>query len=387
MSVAGGPRPGSPPGPSRSWRWRTTRSDRCAVAGGSVRSRVISLGITSRSWSASTSGSATSFSGAGSWRHLRHRARHLGRLRLVVAVRLPARQAMKLATMGQGIASRMGRPGIEIAGPRRPVGRRRPGRARQGRRSATEPQLTADADRRALASVPLDQLDGLSGDPGQHRPRLLRRSPRRRPGRAGELRPTSTEPGQTTVAGRPVADPRGTPADCCKAGARRPDAGRSVPTQKGVHAMPIATPEVYAEMLDTAKAGRLRLPGHQRHVVADHQRRPAGLHRGRHRRHHPGLHRRRRVRLRPDGQGHGHRRGRPRRVRARGRQELPDHRRAAHRPLPEGQARRLRPAAASRSPTERVKAGGTAAVPVAHVGRLRGAARREPRRSPRSCCR
>ena len=28
--------------------------------------------------------------------------------------------------------------------------------------------------------------------------------------------------------------------------------------------MPIATPEVYAEMLDEGQGGRLRLPGHQR---------------------------------------------------------------------------------------------------------------------------
>ncbi len=40
------------------------------------------------------------------------------------------------------------------------------------------------------------------------------------------------------------------------------------------------------------------------------------------RRHRPGLHRRRRVPVRPHGQGHGHRRGRARRVRARGRQEV-----------------------------------------------------------------
>ena len=32
--------------------------------------------------------------------------------------------------------------------------------------------------------------------------------------------------------------------------------------------MPIATPEVYAQMLDRAKAERLRLPGDQRHLVA-----------------------------------------------------------------------------------------------------------------------
>ena len=36
--------------------------------------------------------------------------------------------------------------------------------------------------------------------------------------------------------------------------------------------MPIATPEVYAEMLDRAKARLLRLPGHQRDVVADAER-------------------------------------------------------------------------------------------------------------------
>ena len=39
--------------------------------------------------------------------------------------------------------------------------------------------------------------------------------------------------------------------------------------------MPIATPEKYAEMLDAAKAGRVRVPGDQRVVLADPQRRPA----------------------------------------------------------------------------------------------------------------
>ena len=39
--------------------------------------------------------------------------------------------------------------------------------------------------------------------------------------------------------------------------------------------MPIATPEVYAEMLDRAKAGRFAYPADQRHLVADPERRAA----------------------------------------------------------------------------------------------------------------
>ena len=140
--------------------------------------------------------------------------------------------------------------------------------------------------------------------------------------------------------------------------------------------MPIATPEVYAEMLDRPSR-RVRVPGDQRLVVADAQRRAAGLRRRRQRRHHPGLHRRRRVPVRPDHQEHGHRLRRLRRVRRRGRQELPGQRRAAHRPLPEGQARRLRPPAAGHlQGAGRARRG--AAVPVAHVGRLGRAAGREP---------
>ena len=64
-------------------------------------------------------------------------------------------------------------------------------------------------------------------------------------------------------------------------------------------------------------------------------------------------------------------------------EKYPVQRRAAHRPLPEGQARRLRP------PADRAVAGPGgrrpgAAVPVAHVGRLGDRPRREPARSPRS---
>ena len=91
---------------------------------------------------------------------------------------------------------------------------------------------------------------------------------------------------------------------------------------------------------------RVRLPGDQLHLVRDDQRRAAGVRRRRQRRHHPVLDRRGRVRLGHQGEGHGHRRGRAGRVRARRRGQVPDQRRAAHRPLPEGQARRLRPSAA-----------------------------------------
>ena len=45
------------------------------------------------------------------------------------------------------------------------------------------------------------------------------------------------------------------------------------PARGRIRCMPIATPEAYAEMLDTAKARVLRLPGHQRDVVADAERR------------------------------------------------------------------------------------------------------------------
>ena len=145
--------------------------------------------------------------------------------------------------------------------------------------------------------------------------------------------------------------------------------------------MPIATPEVYADMLDRAKAGSFAYPAIN---VSSSQTLNAairGLRRGRQRRHRPGLDRRRRVPLRPDRQEHGERLAGARRVRARGRQELPRQHRAAHRPLPQGQARRLRPAAARR--VDRAGQGRRhAVVPVAHVGRLGGAARGEPRDRP-----
>ena len=62
--------------------------------------------------------------------------------------------------------------------------------------------------------------------------------------------------------------------------------------------MPIASPEVYAEMLDRAKAGAVRVPRDQRDLLADAERGAAGLRRRGERRHHPGLHRWRRVPVR-----------------------------------------------------------------------------------------
>ena len=54
--------------------------------------------------------------------------------------------------------------------------------------------------------------------------------------------------------------------------------------------------------------------------------------------------------------------------------QIPDQRRAAHRPLPQGQARHLRPAAAG-DLVGTGRGGQEPAVPVAHVGRLGGADR------------
>ncbi len=59
-------------------------------------------------------------------------------------------------------------------------------------------------------------------------------------------------------------------------------------------------------------------------------------------------------------------------------QVLPRQHRAAHRPLPQGQARRVRPAAPRHLPRAGEERRGPA-VPVAHVGRLRRTPRREPR--------
>ena len=141
--------------------------------------------------------------------------------------------------------------------------------------------------------------------------------------------------------------------------------------------MPIATHEKYAEMLDTAQKGNYAFPAIN---VSSSQTLNAAL-QGFAEAGSDGIVQvstgRRGVPLRAQHQEHGDRLGRLRGVRARGGEELPGQHRAAHRPLPQGQARRLRPAAAR----DLGGAGGArraAAVPVAHVGRLGRAARREP---------
>ncbi|CAA9365450.1 MAG: Fructose-bisphosphate aldolase class II, partial [uncultured Nocardioidaceae bacterium] len=117
------------------------------------------------------------------------------------------------------------------------------------------------------------------------------------------------------------------------------------------------------------EGGQVRLPGDQRDVIADTSRGDAGLRGGRERRHRAGVHRRGGVPVRSHGQGHGHRGDVAGSVRGRGGEEVLGQHRAAHRPLPEGQARRLRPALAGGFEGT---GGGrwVAAVPVAHVGRL-----------------
>ena len=141
--------------------------------------------------------------------------------------------------------------------------------------------------------------------------------------------------------------------------------------------MPIATHEKYAEMLDAAQKGNYAFPAIN---VSSSQTLNAAL-QGFADAGSDGI-----IQVStggaeylsgPQRQEHGHRLGRVRGVRPRGGQELPGQHRAAHRPLPQGQARRLRPAAARHLRG----AGGArraAAVPVAHVGRLGGAARGEP---------
>ena len=141
--------------------------------------------------------------------------------------------------------------------------------------------------------------------------------------------------------------------------------------------MPIATPEIYAEMLGRAKENSYAFPAinctsSESINAAIKGFADAGS---------DGI-----IQFSTGGaefgsglghQGHGGRRDSTGRIRAHHRGQIPDPRRAAHRPLPQGQARHLCPAAAG-------DLGGTGrggqepAVPVAHVGRLGGADRREP---------
>ena len=141
--------------------------------------------------------------------------------------------------------------------------------------------------------------------------------------------------------------------------------------------MPIATPEIYNEMLDKAKAAS----SPTRPSTSPAPRPLNAALRGFAEAESDGI-----VQVSTggaefpsghDGQGHGHRRGRARRVRARRRGEVPDQRGAAHRPLPQGQARHLRPAA-DRDQPGAGRPRREPAVPVAHVGRLGRRAAREP---------
>ncbi len=80
--------------------------------------------------------------------------------------------------------------------------------------------------------------------------------------------------------------------------------------------------------------GWLRLPRHQRHLAAHHQRCAQGLFRSEIRRNHPGFHRRRRVRLRHRGEGRRLRGHRARRSLPSARGEIRRAHRPPHRPLP-----------------------------------------------------
>ncbi len=142
--------------------------------------------------------------------------------------------------------------------------------------------------------------------------------------------------------------------------------------------MPIASPEVYAEMLDRAKAGAFAYPAIN---VSSSQTLNAAL-RGFAEAGSDGI-----VQVSTGGAEYLSGPTIKNMVTGavalatyalRGRQELPGQHRAAHRPLPEGQARRLRPPAA-RDLEGPGRPWRGAAVPVAHVGRLGGRLDREPR--------
>jgi len=71
--------------------------------------------------------------------------------------------------------------------------------------------------------------------------------------------------------------------------------------------MPIATPEIYAQMLDRAKEQGFAYPSINRHLQPDAERGHPRLCAGGQRRDRPGLDGRRRSTCRAGGQGHGHR--------------------------------------------------------------------------------
>ena len=145
--------------------------------------------------------------------------------------------------------------------------------------------------------------------------------------------------------------------------------------------MPLATPETYAAMLDRAKEGGFAYPAIN---ITSSITINAAL-RGFAEAGSDGI-----IQASTggaefasghQGQGHGDRRGRAGRVHQGRRRQVRHHRRAAHRSLPEGQARHLRQAA-DRDLDRAGQGRRPAAVPVAHVGRLGGAAGREPEDRP-----
>ena len=151
-------------------------------------------------------------------------------------------------------------------------------------------------------------------------------------------------------------------------------------------AMPIATPDQYAEMLDKAKKRGFAYPA----INVSSSSTINAVLQGLTEAGSDGI-----IQVTTGGadyfagqtrQGPRIRRARLRRVRDRGRQELPHHGRAAHRPLPEGRARRLR-LPAHRRVRGRGQGGPQPDLPVAHVGRLGRAARGEPRDRAKTCCR
>ena len=154
---------------------------------------------------------------------------------------------------------------------------------------------------------------------------------------------------------------------------------------QGASTCPSPPPRSTPRCSTAPRPARFAYPAINVHVVADAERRAAGLRRGRQRRHHPGLHRRRGVPLRPDGQGHGHRRGRRS---PSSRTWSPRSTRSTSRCTPTT-ARRTSSTATSGRCSRSRRSGSTrgedAAVPVAHVGRLGRAAGREPGDRRRSC--
>ena len=177
-----------------------------------------------------------------------------------------------------------------------------------------------------------------------------------------QVQPRQSGPDAHAVRPRPVGTPvPSTPA--LRWRAPHPAAGgeycglEKPTTSEEGQAVPIATPEIYNQMLDSAKSGEYAYPA----INCTSSETVNAALRGFAEAGSDGI-----IQFSTGGaefgsghpgQGHGHRRHRAGRVRPRRGREVPDQRRAAHRPLPEGQARHLRPAADRASSRERVDRG------------------------------